>query len=156
MAAAMSRPKRNRNAASEAISTGPEMNRSRISRGLFRLIAIAGSERDGDTKRAGEVHFEKDFQRMNLVAGVLDRIAFVQHRLFQRLADGFSGRDRIDKSILDAFGQRRVDLLECVGQTQAAGAPIESLHPFKICDGALQRSAAGAAFDAIELPAKGL
>ena len=53
------------------------------------------------------------------------------------------------KSVCDAFGQRRVQFFDRVGDAEAPGSAIKFLHAFEIGDDPLQRSAAGAGFDAI-------
>src|SRR6266542_5599583 len=81
------------------------------------LIAVIGAEGDGDAKGAGEVHFDQNFQGASFFVGTFDGSAVIKNGLIQGRVDRPCCGERGLELVLDAFGQRRVDVLESVVET---------------------------------------
>src|SRR4051794_36901864 len=97
MPPAITKPNKTRNAANEAMSTGAVNQRNKAGwphSARVCLVAVTGSEGNCDAESAGQVHFEKNLQRMGLVHRVLNGGTFIDHGPFQRLADPAGGGDR--------------------------------------------------------------
>src|SRR4051812_16898353 len=115
MPAAITRPNKIRNAASEAMSTGAVNQRSMADSPpspRVCLIAVTRSEGNGDAEGAGEVDLEKDLQVVRLFHGGFERAAFIHHGPFQRLADAAGGGDRSRELVLHACGDSRVHAVQ--------------------------------------------